>query len=63
MGLFYQNNKQCDLKYNTSSRFWRFILPFFGQEYKEVLATTVSTLFDENSSNQFYIRISVVGIP
>ena len=33
--------------------------PIFGHEKDEFLATTVITLFDENSSNQFYIRLYV----
>ena len=47
----------------TSSRFWRSFPPYFGQERYESLATTVRTFFDENISNQFYVRISVVKIP
>ena len=31
--------------------------PRFEQEKNEFLATTVRTLFDENSLNQFYIRV------
>ena len=33
--------------------------PIFGQEKYEFLATTIITLFDENSLNQFYIRLCV----
>ena len=38
--------------------FWRSICPIFGQEKDSFLATTVRKLFDENISNQFYLRIS-----
>ena len=33
--------------------------PTFGQEKYEFLQTTVITLFDKNSSYQFYIRLCV----
>ena len=36
--------------------------PIFGQEKHEFISKTVSNLFDEKSLNQFYIRISVVGM-
>ena len=38
--------------------FW----PIFGQADEAFFAVTVISLFDENTSNQFYIRISVVFI-
>ena len=40
----------------------RFFCLSFGQEKYEFLSRTVSTEFTKNSSNQFFIRISVVGI-
>ena len=33
--------------------------PIFGQEKVEFLPTTVRTLFNKNSLNQFYIRLCV----
>ena len=38
-------------------------MPYFGQEQYELLSSNARTLFDEKSPNQFYIHISVVGIP
>ena len=46
----------------------RLVTNFIGRFYpildkkNEFLATTVSTVFDENGSNQLEIRINVVGI-
>ena len=37
--------------------------PIFGQEKYKLLSTTVRTLFGENSSNMFYLRLSTKGSP
>ena len=37
-------------------------LPILGQEKYEFLSSTVMKIFNENSSNQFYIHISLVCI-
>ena len=39
-------------------QFW----PIFGNSEEEFFDTTGGSLFDENSLNKLYIRISVVGI-
>ena len=43
----------------ASSIFWRSILPYFWKIMFLFLATTIRTLFDENSSNLFYIGLYV----
>ena len=39
--------------------YWVRLCPVFGRREDELLATTVLTLFDENSSNHFYISLGV----